>query len=107
MVKTDKIEGGTKMIRMDLIYSAAIEEDLFEGFKERDIGKKYTKLNNVMGVGCSLPRLGDAIWPQLNVQLIIFCNENEAKEIVEVVEVVRKLYPTEGVACFQSEAIVW
>lgn len=106
MVTTDSIESGTKMRRMDLIYSAAIEEDLFEGFKEREIGKKYTKLNNVMGAGCSIPRLGDAIWPQLNVQMIIFCDEEEARKIVEVVEVVRKLYPTEGIACFESEAIV-
>lgn len=103
---TDIIESGTKMKRIDLVYSAAIEEDIFDGFKERNIGKKYTKINGVMGAGCSNPRLGDAIWPQLNVYMLIVCDESEAQKIVEVVEKVRKLYPTEGIACFESDIMV-
>jgi hypothetical protein len=57
-----------------------------------------------MGAGYSNPRLGDAIWPQLNVMYIIYCGENECKKIVEIAEKLREQYIGEGIACFVSEA---
>lgn len=105
-MKTVSGELGTAVKRMELIFSAAIEEDIFESFKEKQIGAKYTKIPAVMGAGCSNPKLGDAIWPQLNVYVVIYCSEEEAAKIVDVVQDVRKRYPVEGVACFESDAIV-
>lgn len=105
-MKTESGEFGTAVKRMELVFSAAIEEDIFESFKEKRVGAKYTKIPAVMGAGCSNPKLGDAIWPQLNVYVVVYCTEEEAEKIVEIVHEIRKRYPVEGVACFESDAVI-
>lgn len=98
-----KIHAGVQK-RVELIFSQAIEEDFQQLFAENKVASMYTKLDNVKGAGFSNPRLGDAIWPQLNVMYIIYCNEEDCKKIIEIVEQLRMQYIGEGVACFVSEA---
>lgn len=93
-----------KLVRVEIIFSQAVEEDFFDKFREYKVAYHYTKLNNVTGAGYSNPKLGDPIWPQLNEMLLIFCEENEAEKIVKVVEELRVHYPAEGIACFISSA---
>lgn len=89
-------------IRIEIICSQALEEDFTEEFKNNNVGKKFTKINPVMGAGCSNPRLGDAVWPQLNLMYIIYCDKDEAEVIKKIVVKLRKLYITEGIGCFIS-----
>lgn len=98
-----KIHAGVQK-RVELIFSQAIEEDFAQLFKDNKVACRYTKLNNVMGAGYSNPRLGDAIWPQLNVMYIIYCDEDECNKIVGIAEKLREQYIGEGIACFVSEA---
>lgn len=95
---------GKKCCRVEIICSQALEEDFTQEFITAGIGKKFTKINPVMGAGCSNPHLGDSVWPQLNIMYIIFCDENEAEKLIATVEKLRKLYITEGIACFVSES---
>lgn len=97
-VKTDEL------IRVEIIFSQAVKEDFFDIFRREKVAYNYTVVSNVTGSGCSNPKMGDAIWPQLNELMIIFCSEEEANKIVEVVQMVRKIYPAEGIACFLSTA---
>lgn len=92
------------LTRLELIFSQALEEDFVAEFKEKKLVARYTKLANVMGAGYSNPRLGDAIWPQLNVMYIIYCTEDEAKQIVDICQKLREKYISEGIACFKSSA---
>ena len=92
----------TDKVRIEIICSQALEEDFSEEFKNAGIGQKFTKINPVMGAGNSNPHLGDSVWPQLNIMYIIYCNEDEAEKIKETVAKLRKLYITEGIACFIS-----
>ena len=78
--------------RVEIIYSQAIEEDFVQLFKENNVAGRYTKIAGIMGAGYSNPRLGDAIWPQLNVMYIVYCSEEDCKKIGE------------GIACFVSES---
>ncbi len=98
-----KIHAGVQK-RVEIIFSQAVEEDFIAEFKEEKVGLKYTKLANVMGAGFSNPRLGDAIWPQLNMMYIIYCSEDDCKKIVAIVEKLREKYMGEGIACFVSES---
>lgn len=93
-----------KCMRVEIICSQALEEDFTQEFKDAKAGKKFTKINPVMGAGCSNPHLGDSVWPQLNLMYIIYCSEEEAEKIKEIVVKLRKLYITEGIACFISES---
>ncbi|MCH5291324.1 MAG: hypothetical protein J1D88_06145 [Treponema sp.] len=91
---------GRNLVRIEIITSQALEEDFAQEFAEQGIGAKYTKLDNVKGAGCSNPHLGNAIWPQLNVMYIIYCPEDEAHKIIQLVQKLRLQYVTEGIACF-------
>lgn len=98
-----KIHAGLQK-RVEIIFSQALEEDFEQLFKERKVASRYTKIDNVKGAGYSNPRLGDAIWPQLNVMYIVYCDEEECKTIIEIVEKLRVQYMGEGIACFISES---
>ena len=98
-----KIHAGVQK-RVEIIFSQAVEEDFVAEFKEQQVGVKYTKLANVMGAGFSNPRLGDAIWPQLNMMYIIYCSEEDCRKIIAIVEKLREKYMGEGIACFVSES---
>lgn len=104
--KKNKDEKKKKLKRVEVIFSAALDEDFAEGFKKNKIGAHYTKLSGVTGAGFSNPKLGDAVWPQFNEMLIIYCSKEEAQKIVELAEQLRQKYPMEGVACFISKASV-
>lgn len=98
-----KIHAGLQK-RVEIIFSQAVEEDFEQHFKEKKVATHFTKIDNVKGAGFSNPRLGNAIWPQLNVMYIIYCGEEECKTIIEIVEKLRIQYMGEGIACFISES---
>lgn len=106
--KEKKVDGqkAKKLKRVEIILSAAVDEDFVEGFKKNKIGSHFTKIGGVTGAGFSNPKLGDAVWPQLNEMLIVYCPKDEAKKIVELVKEIREKYPMEGIACFVSKASV-
>lgn len=93
-----------ELVRVEIIFSQAVEEDFFDSFRKEEIAYCYSKINNVTGAGLSNPKLGDAIWPQLNEMMVIYCPKDEAEKIVGVVEKLREHYPAEGIACFLSSA---
>ena len=90
------------MIRLDIIANVSVEENILEALTEAGIGKSYTKIMNVFGVGSSGPRMGDAIWPESNFLLIIWCEEEEALRIQQVVASVKERFPDEGIKLFGS-----
>ena len=102
-VENIKIHAGVQK-RVEIIFSQAIEEDFAQLFKEREVAARYTKIAGVMGAGYSNPRLGDAIWPQFNMMYIIYCSDDDAKKIIEIVEQLRLQYIGEGIACFVSQS---
>lgn len=106
--KKDKKESASKnagkLKRVELIFSAAVDEDFMDGFKKKGIGAHYTKISGVTGAGFSNPKLGDSVWPQLNEMIIVYCSKDEAEKIVDLAKDLREKYPMEGIACFISKA---
>ena len=96
----DEYEKNIQRVRVEIICSQALEEDFAEEFEKNKVGKHYTKISPVMGAGYSNPHLGDAVWPQLNTMYIIYCGEEEAEKIKQIVVKLRKLFITEGIGCF-------
>lgn len=88
------------MIRLELYANRSVEEDLFDAFTKAGVVKHYTKFPVVHGVGSSGPRMGDAIWPEENFALIIWCEEDEAHRIATAVDVVKQKFPHEGIKLF-------
>ncbi|WP_304223899.1 PG0541 family transporter-associated protein [Gracilinema caldarium] len=88
------------MIRLELFANRSVEEDLFDAFAKAGVAKEYTKIPVVHGVGSSGPRMGDAVWPEENFALIIWCDEAEGRRIAAAVEVVKEKFPHEGIKLF-------
>lgn len=88
--------------RVEIITSQALDEDFTEMFQKYRVGLRFTKINPVMGAGCSNPHLGDSVWPQLNTMYIIYCSPEDSEVIKQIVKDLRQLYPTEGIGCFIS-----
>ena len=101
--KSASVKSG-KLKRVEIILSAAVDEDFMDGFKKKGIGAHYTKISGVTGAGFSNPKLGDSVWPQLNEMIIVYCSKDEAEKILDLAEQIREKYPMEGIACFVSKA---
>ncbi|GHV83258.1 hypothetical protein AGMMS50212_05980 [Spirochaetia bacterium] len=87
-------------MRVEIIANNSVEENIFEEFKTEGVAKYYTKMNNVHGVGSSGPRMGDAIWPEENFVLIIWCELEEALGIERALKRIKTRFPLEGVKLF-------
>jgi hypothetical protein len=88
------------MLRIEIVANHSVEENLLEAFAREKVGKFYTKYSNVFGVGSSGPRMGDAIWPEENFALVIWCEEEEARGIARATAAVKEQFPDEGIKLF-------
>jgi hypothetical protein len=88
------------MIRVEIVANHSVEENILEVLAKEQVGKFYTKYPNIFGVGSAGPRMGDAIWPEENFALVIWCEEDEARKIKQAVAKVKELFPGEGIKVF-------
>jgi hypothetical protein len=88
------------MIRLEIVANHSVEENIMEAMKAEGVGKYYTKYAGVYGVGTAGPRMGDAIWPEENFALVIWCGEEEAYGIARAVTYVKDRFPDEGIKLF-------
>jgi hypothetical protein len=88
------------MLRIEIIANHSVEENILEAFSREGVGKFYTKYSSVFGVGSSGPRMGDAVWPEENFSLVIWCEEDEARGIARAVAEVKEQFPDEGIRVF-------
>ncbi|MDR2079546.1 MAG: hypothetical protein LBP74_07495 [Treponema sp.] len=89
------------MIRIEIIANHSVEENILEAFAAENVGKYYTRYPNVMGVGRSGPKMGDAIWPEENFVLVVWCEEEEGRGIERAVAKVKERFPDEGIKLFR------
>ncbi|MDR0402212.1 MAG: hypothetical protein LBH35_01330 [Treponema sp.] len=88
------------MLRIEVIANHSVEENILEAMKDEGVGKRYTFYPNVLGTGNSGPRMGDAVWPEENFALVVWCEEEEARGIERAVARVKEQFPDEGVKIF-------
>jgi hypothetical protein len=88
------------MIRIEIFANQSVEENVLEALSKEQAGKYYTKIPNIYGVGSSGPRMGDAVWPEENFSLVIWCEEDEANAIKRAINAVKEIFPDEGIKLF-------
>ncbi|MDR1619019.1 MAG: hypothetical protein LBS06_08295, partial [Treponema sp.] len=93
------------IIRVEIVANQSVEENIFEVFAKEQVGKYYTKFPNILGAGSSGPRMGDAIWPEENFALVIWCEPEEALGIKRAVAQVKEQFPDEGIKFFSLPEI--
>ena len=88
------------MLRIEIVANQSVEENILDALKEHGAGKYYTLYPSVHGVGNCGPRMGDAVWPEINFSMVIWCEEEEALKIRQAVAEVKEKYPDEGIKVF-------
>jgi hypothetical protein len=92
------------MKRLEIIANRSIEEDMFELFEKKNLVAKFTKIPAVRGSGVTEPKQGDHVWPEENFLLIVYCSDEEALHIKEVLMELKSYFPTEGIRLFEMHA---
>ena len=93
------------MIRIEIIANHSVEENILEAFAEEQVGKFYTKFPSIFGIGSTGPRMGDAVWPEENFVMIIWCEPEEALGIQRALARVKEQFPGEGIKFFSLPEI--
>jgi len=88
------------MIRVEIVANRSVEENILEALAKEGVAKFYTKIPNVLGVGACGPRMGDAVWPEENFALIVWCEQDEADGIERAIKRVKEKFPGEGIKLF-------
>lgn len=89
------------MRRVEIIFSQSLEEDLLAAFKAIPEASFYTTIPVAHGRGHSTPKMGDAVWPEINKIMILYVEEERTVEAIRKgVAEVQKNYPNEGCAIF-------
>lgn len=89
------------MRRIEIVANKSVEADIMEALHVRGAARHHTRIPIAHGVGSSGPRQGDAVWPEENFILIVYCEEPEAQQIREAIAEIKKLFPDEGVRLFE------
>jgi hypothetical protein len=88
------------MTRVEIIFSQSLEEDVLEALAPIAEAHNYTMIPGVHGRGHSRPKMGDAVWPEENKILIVYCSCEASTALVMAMDDLRGRYPNEGIACF-------
>jgi len=88
------------MIRVEIIANQSVEENILEALAKENVGKYYTKYPHILGVGKTGPRMGDAVWPEENFILVIWCEEEDTQAIQRAIAKVKEKFPGEGIKLF-------
>ncbi|GHV80721.1 hypothetical protein AGMMS49944_25120 [Spirochaetia bacterium] len=88
------------MIRIEIIANHSVEENILEALAAEHVAQYYTRYPVAMGVGHAGPKMGDAIWPEENFVLVIWCEDAEAQGIERAVATVKASFPDEGIKLF-------
>jgi hypothetical protein len=91
------------MTRLEIIANNSVEEDIVQALTGAVDGLKFSKINNVHGIGRSFPKMGSNIWPEENFILVIYCGDREAESVVSAVRAVKKKFPEEGIKFFSMK----
>ncbi len=78
----------------------AVKEDILDAFVVYEVPPYYTIIPSVHGRGKTSPKLGDAVWPEENFMLIVYCDQDVVQRIEQAIELVRKKYDHEGIGFF-------
>lgn len=91
------------MTRIEIIANNSVEEDVVQALAGAVDGLKFSKINNVHGIGRSFPKMGSNIWPEENFILVIYCDDRKADLVEKTVRAVKRKFPEEGIKLFSMK----
>ncbi|MCL2520572.1 MAG: hypothetical protein FWE37_06180 [Spirochaetaceae bacterium] len=90
-------------IRLEVITNKSLEDELMLYLKAAHC-ERYTIIPQIHGRGRQEPREGNAIWPEVNFMVIIYCEAELAENIIKTLKDLKQKYPLEGLRVFKTLA---
>ena len=97
------------MTRVEIIAHEALEFPLMEALvpvpadahdPEGRSGRPFTLIRDVAGRGMSGSSFGNDVWPENNIKIVLFLEDDEEPGIRAALKGVRRRYPKLGLAAF-------
>ena len=92
------------LYRAEIISNQSVEEDITERLEKEIPSIQYTVIPEIHGRGGRTKKLGDTVWPEMNVVLFSYVEKEAALKVKEVVEAVKERFPNEGISLFFTKA---
>lgn len=91
------------MVRLELIANRSVEDEIMDQLNLIDC-RHFTHIPIAYGKGNRDPKQGDAIWPEINFVMIIYCDESKVELIKTAVNAIKIKFPAEGIRLFKVPA---
>jgi hypothetical protein len=79
-----------------LIFNSPLEPEVRDLLKNAQVAR-YTRWENVKGVGETGPHFDDEVWPSVNIALMFTLEDEKKNVVVEEVRKIREQFPDEGI----------
>ncbi len=88
------------MIRVEIFSNQSMQEKLINNLEASIPGFLYSIIPLSHGRGGESYKLGTSIWPETNVIIIAYCDDDKEKTIETVVNYLKEKFPEEGIKLF-------
>lgn len=86
--------------RVEIISNQSVQDDVLELLEQEIPDIEYTVLPDVQGRGRSSKKLGDTIWPEMNLAVFVYTDFEGAKKIKAILQALKEKFPQEGISWF-------
>lgn len=88
------------MIRAEIFVNKSVQEYLLNNLESAMPDFFYSVMPLTHGRGGESRKLGTTVWPETNVTIIAYCDDDKEKIIKTVVDYVKEKFPDEGIKLF-------
>lgn len=88
------------MIRAELFANQSMQELLINNLEAAIPGFLYSIVPLAHGRGDNNYKLGTSTWPETNIIIIAYCDDDKEAKIRTVVDYLKEKFPTEGISLF-------
>ncbi|WP_407429381.1 PG0541 family transporter-associated protein [Treponema sp.] len=88
------------MIRVEIFANQSMQDLLINNLEAAVPGFLYSIVPLAHGRGGESYKLGTSTWPETNVILIAYCDDDKEQAITTVVDYLKEKFPTEGIKMF-------
>ena len=88
------------MIRAEIFANQSMEELIINNLEAAIPGFLYSVIPLAHGRGGDSRKLGTTTWPETNIILIAYCDDDKEPTIQTVVDYVKEKFPDEGIKLF-------
>lgn len=88
------------MTRIEIFANQALEKELLQILPLQEGSPCYSLIRQVEGAGLSGLCLGNQVWPEENILVILYLDETQLEPLAQRLRKLREDFPLQGLAIF-------